>query len=121
MSDDAKKEIKAVIAEAVSEVARDPGTPLSNKDAKPVADELNNKLGPWILNLTNNEPWYQSRVIWGLIIAGVGTIVRPIAGEIFTTEQATQWAESLSTLGTFAALGFAFYSRAVARKSIGGS
>jgi len=117
---DAKREIKAVIAETVTEVAKDPGTPLSPRDAKPVADELNKQLGPWILNLTNNEPWYQSKIIWGLIIAGIGTIVRPVAGEIFTTEQAAQWAESLSTLGTFAALGFAFYARAMARKSIGG-
>lgn len=115
------QDVKAVIAEKVVEVALDPGTDLTIKEAKPVADAINQKLGPWILDLTNNEPWYQSKIIWGLIIAGAGTIARPIVGEIFTADQATQWAESLSTAGQFAGIGFALYARISTKKSIGGS
>lgn len=116
---DAKQEVKAVIAEKVVEVARDPATPLQPQDARQVSDAINQKLGPWILDLTNNEPWYQSKVIWGLGIAGIGTIVRPFAGELFSAEQAAMWAESLSTAGQFVGLGFAFYARAIARRKIG--
>lgn len=110
--------IEAAIAEKVVEVAKDPGTDLKVSEARPVAKAINDKLGPWILDLTNNEPWYQSKVIWGLIIAGAGTIVRPFAGELFTADEATQWAESLSTLGQFVGIGFAAYARISARKKI---
>lgn len=118
MSSAEEHQIEVAITEKVIEVSKDAGNDLKTSDAKPVAEALNDKLGPWILDLTNNEPWYQSRIIWGLIIAGVGTIVRPIAGEIFSAEQATQWTESLATAGQFAGIGFAAYARIMARKKI---
>lgn len=116
---EAQNKIEAVIAEKVNEVAKDPGVPgLTTQAAPPVANALNDKLGPWILNMTNNEPWYQSKIIWGLLIGGISTIARPIAGEIFTAEQASQWAESAATVGQLAGIGFALYARLSASRKI---
>lgn len=118
MSEAANK-IEAVIAEKVNEVAKDPNVPgLTNQAAPQVANAMNDKLGPWILNMTNNEPWYQSRIIWGLLIGGISTIARPIAGEIFSAEQASMWAESAATAGQLAGIGFALYARLTAQKGI---
>lgn len=68
--------VKALIANSVREVALNPATPLAVQDAGPVTKAITDKIAPSILHVTNNEPWYQSRVTWGAL----GAIVLPLLG-----------------------------------------
>lgn len=63
------------IAAAVNDAARDPGTDLSPAAAPAVSDSILDRLWPVILNLTNGEPWYRSRVLIGLLVAALGWVL----------------------------------------------
>jgi hypothetical protein len=90
--------------------------PVRPADAPVVRQEVANAVAPVIEHLTNNEPWYQSRVTWGAIFAilgGIATIGTAAANgessmEVYSTA-------SMSILGGIGTL----YGRWAARKPIG--
>lgn len=51
-----------------------PSVPVSNSSAKEVAREVTQQIAPVIVNATNAEPWYRSRIYLGLIAAGLGAV-----------------------------------------------
>jgi len=67
--------------------------PVQPADAPVVRQEVANAVAPVIEHLTNNEPFYKSRVSWGALFAimgGVATIGTAIANgettpEVYTT------------------------------------
>ena len=69
-----------------------------------------------IVNQTNNEPWWQSRVTWGAlaaILGGLGTMAGLVSSRDFSPGL---WFTSLSSVGG----GFGtLYGRWVARKPLG--
>jgi len=68
---DAKAQATAQVTAAVASTVAKPEVPASI-DAVPA---IVNALGPLIdaiVHSTNNEPWYQSRVVWGSGVAIVG-------------------------------------------------
>jgi hypothetical protein len=117
----AETQVAATIAEAVNETAKAPNNNLTPYDAKPVADSLIDKLGPLILNATNNEPWWASRVIWGALLAAAGTIAQPLTGyglgidEVKTKEIV----DALATGGQVVGLALVIIGRLTTRKPIG--
>ncbi len=63
---------------AIASVADNPGLPITPSQGPAVAKAVLDKLAadPTVVNATNSEPWYQSRVAWGSIVA----IAAPLAG-----------------------------------------
>lgn len=118
MADEIKQDVKDTITQKVAEVALDPTNTLQRQDVPQVSQALNTTLGPWILSMTNNEPWYQSKIIWGLIIAGVGTIAKPFVGDLVPAEKAAQIVDALATAGQFAGIALAGWARLRASRSI---
>ncbi|MDB5582856.1 MAG: hypothetical protein JWR80_8032 [Bradyrhizobium sp.] len=116
---DASRKIESVIADQVMEVARDPDVPLDRPSAKPVSDAISEKLIPLILNATNNEPWYQSRTVWMLILGLVSTAIRPFTGELFDTAKAVEYADAAAAGGQLVTFGLALYFRLTSTKPIG--
>ena len=49
-------------------------TPVQNSVVEQVATKVAKEVAPVLVNASNSEPWFQSRIWWGLIIAGVGAI-----------------------------------------------
>jgi hypothetical protein len=93
-----------------------PSVPVEQAEKPVVKVEVAKELTPVIEHLTNNEPWYQSRVTWGAIFAilgGVATIGTAAAnGE---TSMEVYSPAGMSILGGFGTL----YGRWKARKPLG--
>lgn len=110
--------IKVLIANGVRDVALDPMTNLTPAEAGPVAKAITAEVLPGVLNATNNEHWYQSRVTWGAIVS-IGTGVLGAVGV------ATDWIDADQAVSVGLAIGtvigglVTLYGRWKARKPIG--
>jgi hypothetical protein len=93
-----------------------PQTTVTSAEAPAVRQEVANAVAPVIEHLTNNEPWYQSRVTWGAVFAilgGIATIGTAAAnGETNAEVYTTAGMSILGGLGTL-------YGRWAARKPLG--
>jgi hypothetical protein len=93
-----------------------PQTTVTSAEAPAVRQEVANAVAPVIEHLTNNEPWYQSRVTWGAVFAilgGIATIGTAAAnGETSAEVYTTAGMSILGGLGTL-------YGRWAARKPLG--
>jgi len=93
-----------------------PQTMVTPAEAPVVRKEVAEAVAPVIEHLTNNEPWYRSRVSWGAVFAilgGISTIGTALANgetnlELYSTA-------GMSVLGGVATL----YGRWAARKPLG--
>lgn len=109
--------IVGTVAEKVLDrLISSPQTTVTHAEAPAVKQEVAKAVAPVIEHLTNNEPWYQSRVSWGALFAilgGVATIGTALANgesnmDVYTTA-------GMSILGGATTL----YGRWAARKPIG--
>lgn len=66
--------ITKTIRDTIVGVLRKDSTPVSNIVVEQVATKVTNEVAPIAINAANAEPWYKSRIYWGLIVAGVGAI-----------------------------------------------
>ncbi|WP_208180001.1 hypothetical protein J4T85_019840 [Sinorhizobium medicae] len=120
----AQKKLENKIAAAVITTVANPAVPADAAAAGPIINAVTSKIAPEIINATNNEPWWQSRVVWGSIVAIAAPLAAPllswVIGETVTisAEEQANIAAALAAAG--AALGglFAIYGRFVARKPI---
>lgn len=72
-------EITNAVVSALNLAADSPSNSLQRKDVGKVAKIVIEQVAPSVLHANNQEPWYQSRVTWGAIIA-VGASIAGIAG-----------------------------------------
>jgi len=113
--------VKSTVTRAVIDAIDDsPNVNPSSPELKGIADSVVRDVVPMVLNQTNNEPWYQSRVTWGVIIAAVSTLAKPFIGDLPIDEaQTADITAALATLGQVAGFGLTLYGRWKARKPIG--
>lgn len=126
-------EIGVAVSDAVSKAlaaeAEKQSNDLTKKDAakvaNPVAHKVEAAVTPFIVHATNQEPWYQSRVTIGAIVAVAGGIAG-MAGYTLDAEDQAYWVDSISQgiqLGTSVAAlvggALAWYGRWRAKKPIG--
>lgn len=109
-----------IILEIAGRVAdrliKSPSVPVEAPAKSVVKVEVAKELQPVLEHLTNNEPWYQSRVTWGAIFAilgGIATIGTAAANGETSLEVYSP--AGMSILGGFGTL----YGRWAARKPIG--
>jgi muramidase (phage lysozyme) len=111
--------INSIAGAITSALVKNPDVPVGQDNAVDaqvvIADTVINEVGPVIDHLTNNEPWYQSRVTLGAlasIIAGVAAI----AGYAWDAGAVLQFLIAIGpVVGGFLAL----YGRWAAKKPIG--
>lgn len=87
-------------------------------DAGQVASKVLTEVAPIVAHVTNTEPWYQSRVTWGAIIAVAGPLlsVLGVSSDILDPDLAV----SISTAVVSVVGGaLTLYGRWKARKPIG--
>ena len=109
----------SVLLPIIERTLRRDNVPVDNRVAPQVARDLANDLAPVLVNKTNNEPWYQSRVTWGALVSigtGLGTL-------LFGVMWQPQDAELIIAIGTAAGTvvggGITLWGRWKARKPIG--
>ena len=98
-------------------LAKSPSVPIEQAEKPVVKVEVAKELQPVLEYLTNNEPWYQSRVTWGAIFAILGGIatIGTMAANGVPLSWETYGTPALSIWGGLQAL----YGRWKARKPIG--
>ena len=112
-------------AAAVRRIMADPAVPIDmtapggegyavRKAAEIVVDEVR----PLVEHIANQEPWYQSRVTWGAIIAGAAPLAGLLGREISAEDQ-MQMVSALAALGTLIGVAVTLYGRWRAMKPIG--
>jgi hypothetical protein len=109
-----------IVLDIASKIAdrliKSPSVPVEQAEKPVVKVEVAKELAPVIEHLTNNEPWYQSRVTWGAVFAilgGVATIGTAAAnGETSMEVYSPAGMSILGGLGTL-------YGRWKARKPLG--
>lgn len=90
------------IAEALRSAGVDPTVPLASSAAAPVAADLVERLSedPLVVNATNSEPWYQSKIA----LSAIATIIASATGLIALYQQgvhdATAYTIPVTTLVT---------------------
>lgn len=89
--------------------------PVSSHNVGQVTDKVVAAVAPVMVNATNNEPWYKSRIYWGLIAAGAG-IVTSRFGFVLSGEDLQTLLDSGSDLITTVGLLYALYGRVVGAK-----
>ena len=110
---DTQLQIKAQMAEAVTSAIK-PDTVQAEMSAVPAIIDALTPVIDAILHSTNNEPWYQSRIIWGQIITAAGLAA---AGFGVTVNATTQ--ELLVSLAVpIAGIAVTLYGRLKAKKPI---
>ncbi len=68
--------VETAIGAGVANAVLNPNVPIDPMTAPKIIHEVVKEVKPVVDHLTNNEPWYRSRVTWGAI----GAIVLPLLG-----------------------------------------
>lgn len=114
----ASQNIRKQIDDAVNQTAVHAELGIRDRAIEPIVDAVASKVTAPILHVTNNEPWYQSRVTWGAIVS-IGT------GLLGAVGVATDWLDAETAIALGMGLGsviggaVTLYGRWKARKPIG--
>lgn len=97
----------------------DPNVPVKNSEAPLVAKRVEQAIKPVVVNATNSEPWYRSRIYIGLIAAGLGAIAQHFGVQIsgsdiqLVTNSIPEVVQAVGTIAEAIGLLYALYGRAV--------
>ncbi len=77
-------EIKAneIVSKTLDHLAKSSSIDLTKASAARMQPAIVKEMSAVITNQTNQEPWYQSNVTLGLILAGVATVIKPWAPDL---------------------------------------
>lgn len=105
--------VAAGIAAAVARVAENPALPITPAEGPTVAKAVLDKLAadPIVINGTNSEPWYQSRVAWGSIVAIAAPLVGLIIRQDIDAGTQSQLVTILTAAGGAVGGAYALYAR----------
>jgi len=109
--------IDAITKGAVA-AADSKATDTTRADIGVITSKVLSEVAPVVLNATNNEPWYQSRVTLGAILGGVAGLVA-LAGWSFPEEVQGKVVDAIVTLAPLIGMAITLYGRWRAKKPLG--
>lgn len=107
-----------VVAAATARAVTHAPTTMDGVDASRVAEKVAKEVAPVIVNQTNQEPWYQSRVTWGAIIAALAGILG-LFGYTLPEEMQGKILDAIVAAGPLIAAVVVWYGRWMAKKPLG--
>lgn len=108
--------IKAALGSAVREAINQSSVPATIHEAEAIVRDTVAEVAPVIAHATNNEPWFQSRVIIGNVVA----IMLAVTGVVGLLRAGVTDVEVYSVpIGAILANGFSLYGRLIANKPLG--
>lgn len=125
--------VESSVLDALSKVAESKTNKLTQTEAakiapavaKKVEAEVTSQIKPVIEHLTNNEPWYQSRVTIGALVAALAGLAG-LAGysidsddQAFLVDNISQTVQLVTALASLAGGVLAWYGRWKAKKPLG--
>lgn len=110
----------AAVAGATTAI-NNPATSATTGDKRIIAESVLKEIEPVVLNATNMEPWYQSRVTWGAILGGVAGMLAVFGqADLLPAELQGRIIEGIVAAAPLISMGVVLYGRYVAKKPIGG-
>lgn len=125
MTNKIQEAVRTAIVKGATEAALAGTTDTQPRDVPTITSKVLNQVAPIVAHATNSEPWYQSRVMWGSIIAIAAPIAAPlislIIGETVTIDADEQAAIASALAAVGAGMGglWAIYGRFAAKKPLG--
>lgn len=115
---DIKREVLSAIAIGAINAAKSANTSVTERDAGPIATMVANEVVPLVEHATNSEPWYQSRVTLGALLAAASGIAG-IFGYTFGIDDQARVVDLILALGPVIGAALALYGRWAAKKPLG--
>lgn len=117
---DVRSEITAAVAKGVTTAVSSEATIASHADKPIITQAVVDAVAPIVANATNNEPWYQSRVTWGAILAGFAGILGVFGkADMLPAALQGQIVDGIVAAAPLIGMGIVLYGRYVAKKPIG--
>ena len=113
-----KENIVSAIAEGVNAGVNSPSTRATSADARTIIDAVERSTAPVVAHITNTEPWYQSRVTLGAILAAAAGVVGAF-GYAFPEDVQGKVVDLIVALGPVIGGALALYGRWAAKKPLG--
>ncbi len=124
MTDRANKAVSAAVVAGLQAAAASPSIALEPHAVSAARDAVLRELEPTLQNITNAEPLWRSRVIWGALLSAIGAtsalIGVPIAAELQSRilDVIMLW---VTLIGLVSGPALTLWGRLRARKPIGSS
>lgn len=103
---------------ATNRAVANASTGMDQGDAAVVAQDVIKEVVPVVVNQANAEPWYQSRVTWGAILAAL-TGILGVFGYAFPAEMQGKVIDALVAAGPIVSALIVLYGRWIAKKPLG--
>jgi len=100
------------IFDIVRSTVAQPSVPVVSGAENAVANAVAKEIAPVIVNATNSEPWYQSRILRGIAISAIGYAAGKL-GYAVSNEDAQTVIEIITQIVQGAGLLYATYGRIV--------
>lgn len=110
--------VRTAIVKGVAKAASDPDLSTDRSDVSAVTSKVFTEVAPIVAHVTNQEPWYQSRVTLGSILALVAGILS-LFGYAFPSELQGQIIDLVLAGAPLIGGALALYGRWVAKKPLG--
>ena len=117
MTKSALADATALLLPAIKEVLAHPSVPVNAAQENAVAVAVTKEVAPILVNASNQEPWYQSRVTIGALLALVGAAYTLLLD--FYTPPPPSVEVLTAQLGIIGGSVTTLYGRWVAKKPIG--
>lgn len=118
MAENSQIKASEVVTKTLDKLAADPNVNLSEASADKMKSAVTKEMTSVIVNQTNQEPWYQSRVTWGAILAGVSGALA-VFGYQLPAEVQGKILDGIIAAGPLVSMAVVLYGRWVAKKPIG--
>lgn len=106
------------IVDGVKKAVYSESTAAQPRDTKEIVEAVESKVAPIVAHVTNSEPWYQSRVTLGAILAAAAGVLG-LFGYAFPSEVQGKVIDLIIALAPIIGGGFALYGRWAAKKPLG--
>ena len=109
------------VFEKVLETVKKPSVPVEKQDERAVAQAVTEKIAPIVVNASNSEPFWKSRIFLGLATAILGFIGSKL-GLVINDSDVTEIINIGAAIVEAAGLAYAWYGRVVGstKKPLGG-
>lgn len=110
--------VRDAIVKGAFAAAASPQTTTEGKDVSIITSKVLTEVAPIVAHATNSEPWWQSRVTWGALLAALAGVLG-VLGYSFPAEVQGKIIDLIIALLPLIGGLTALYGRWVAKKPIG--
>lgn len=110
-----------VFTKVLDRVLKD-DVPVAPADAQQVAQAVTKEVAPIVVNATNSEPWYRSRIYLGLLVAALGMLGSATGYFVIPGEEIDSIVSIITMAMELGGVAYATYGRMVGatKKPLGG-